>query len=178
MTTVAGLIADGKVYIGADSRTTRGWEYADGVDKIMRRGDMLIGHAGDVRATQIVRYVFDIPEHPADVSDERYFVAHFVPALRKTLKDEAYASVENNQETQDSWFLVAYHGALYTIQTNYTAFKEVRPYCAIGSGSDYALGAFSATEGIAPRERITRAIRAGTTFDVCSGGDVQIAVLE
>lgn len=178
MTTIAGLVHDGKVYMGADGRSTNGWQYMDGAEKITRRGEMLIGHAGTVRAAQIVQYIFDIPEHPDDVSAERYFVAHFIPALRQTFKDEAYASVENNQETQESWFLVGYRGALYSIETNYTARKERRAFYSIGSGSEYALGAFSATEGLAPEERVTRAVLAGINFDAASGGDVQIAVLE
>lgn len=178
MTTVVGLVDGGKVYMAADRRITNGWQYEDGAEKITRRGEMLIGYAGIVRGAQIVRYMFDIPEHPEDVGAERYFVAHFIPALRQAFKDEAYAAVESNQETHDSGFLVGYRGALYDIESNYAVLKGHRGLCAIGSGSEYALGALSVTENVDARVRIEKAVRAGISFDAASGGDVQIEVLE
>lgn len=178
MTTIAALIDGDTIYMASDSRTTRGWsQYMDANQKIIRRGEMLIGHSGAVRGAQIVEHTFQIPEHLEGVPTERYMVASFIPALREAFKDQAYSQVDDNRESQDSQFLIAYRGALYTIESDFTALKERRNFYAIGSGSAYALGALQTTIGEPARARIERAVQTAISFDSGTGGAVQVEVL-
>lgn len=61
-------------------------------------------------------------------------------------------------------FLVGYKGKLYNLEADYQVGVPKASFDAVGCGSDLALGAMFATEGLPPEQRINAALAAASTF--------------
>lgn len=181
MTCIVGLIDNGKVYIGGDSCVSRGYvQQTMSSPKVFRNGHFLIGYSGSLRMAELLRFAFSPPEHPKDISTERYFATLFADALRTTLKDAGNATKNNEQESSTGYFLVGYQGRLITIEADYSFTEVADGWDAIGSGNEVALGAMHATKDMSliPQKRIELALDAASTY--CRGvcGPFTVEVLE
>jgi hypothetical protein len=124
---------------------------ASGFTKLAKNGPYLIAAAGDLRAINILQYAFTPPNpKAADKSSlDKFMTNQFLPALRKCFEDEGYgeSSRIDSKDTRrapagnDSDILVAVKGVIYEIGGDYSWTRESRSIYAVGSGSDYALGA-------------------------------------
>lgn len=171
MTCIVGLVEHGKVFIGGDSCVSRGYiqQTMTAQKKVFRHGNFLIGYSGSLRMEQLLQFAFSPPEHPKDLSIERYLATLFVDALRNALKEAGNAMKQNEQESSPGYFLVGYQGRLVTIESDYSFTEIADGFDAIGSGNEVALGAMHATKDMSliPQKRIELALEAAAAY--CRG---------
>ena len=166
MTTVVGIKGSDFAVLAADSRLTSIND--DGMvmsvqtagashPKIASVGNYLIGTAGDVRAINIISYVFHPPQPPPSLSGKRldeFFTAKFIPALKECFDSHGYSmpvrETSNHLAEQSSDLLVAINRTIYQVENDYAWTVDVSGVFAIGSGSEYALGALSILCGEMP----------------------------
>lgn len=141
MTCIIGIEHEGKVYIGCDSISLNGWSKdITAVKKVFRKGDMLIGIAGNPRQMQILQYfVMDMP-HLHGTSDEEYLVRAIVEPARVAFRERGFTEMQDGRETGAS-FLIGYRGKLYSVENGFQLCRSERGYAAMGVGDDFALGA-------------------------------------
>lgn len=165
MTTIVGLVHDGKVYMGGDSQTTRHW--TQGIlrhSKVfyLPKAGLLVGCTGLSRYVDIVKYHADV-----ELTTQRHdilekLVTVFVPSVREALKTHAASMTENGQEHADeSCMLIGYQHRLFVLDSKFSVTEYERGFDAIGSGGDIALGAMAVLSSrMNPEARIKRALQA------------------
>lgn len=148
MTCIVGLIDEqGNIYMAGDAAVSSGYDLTiKRTPKVFAKGDMVFGIAGYWRLGQVIQYLYEFPEHPADMETEEYIVAYFVEGLREALKEAGHARKEQEQEHHGSSILVGYRGQLFEIEGNYQVTDADTDFYAIGSGAPYALGALYARQ--------------------------------
>ena len=179
MTCIAGLVCDGKVWIGCDSLVSNTWEQTVRKEsKVFKVGDFLIGVCGSCRVTQLVQYAFTPPRLPANADDlSRYMVTEFVDALRNTLKTGGVAEKRNEAEVGGTC-LVGIHGRLFEIEADYQVGEAACGYSAIGSGGPVARGSLFSTKGNDPKDRIQLALRSAEEHAVGVRGPFNVLTVD
>lgn len=155
MTTIVAVQGDGYAVLCTDSRiatiddsggsnpvTTLGY----GMSKIAQNGPYLLGAAGDVRAINILHHVFTPPTPPSNLKGKKldaFITAKFIPALRECFEKQGYGSSEPGKAPaeQNSLIILSIHSTIYVIDGDYSWASDAQGFYAIGSGSNYALGA-------------------------------------
>jgi len=167
MTAVAGLVDNGKVWMGADSAGVGGLSLAIRSDpKIFKTGEFLIGYTSSFRMGQILRYFLSPPVPHEKQADFEYMVKAFVPAVRTALKDHGYLKYDNSRETIGT-FLVGRRGKLFMIEDDLQVGELATPYAAVGCGQDLALGSLHTTHAMKKMrafDRIDAALKAAEAF--------------
>jgi ATP-dependent protease HslVU (ClpYQ) peptidase subunit len=162
MTCIVGLVHDGDVYIGGDSAGIAGLSVSLRADeKVFGNGPFIMGFTTSFRMGQLLRYKFSPPAQTVHQDDMEYMVTSFIDAVRQCFAGNGFgdkdASVGGN-------FLVGYKGKLYNIESDHQVGVPKLTYDAVGCGTDLALGAMYATEGLPPEDRINAALAAASTF--------------
>jgi ATP-dependent protease HslVU (ClpYQ) peptidase subunit len=132
--------------------------------KVFAVGDMLIAITGSPRYDQILKYHVSIEPQGKGQSDKEHLVKNFIDPFRRTLKEYGFSKVESNEEKVDEWMMVGYRGRLYTVYGDFQIGRFVDAFTSIGSGDQYALGAMSVLEGMSPKKRIKKALKAAARF--------------
>ena len=161
MSTVVGIVNEGKVYIGADSlaSTEEGDARPMKCSKIFKNGPYLIGFIGSVRGGQILYPHYFKP--PKDIMD--------LPDAIMAQCTEKGCSVTSTEGTylHACNFLIGYKGKLYEILVDYQM-NEISEYTAIGGGACYAFGSLHTTnkmkEDFTPKMRMELALEAAEYF--------------
>lgn len=147
MTTIAAVQGENWVVVGYDSRVTEEQKiYTLPKDngKLFKNGNYLLGVAGDMRAINLLSYVFKPPAVPPTthgVRLDKFISNSFIPELKKCFEDASYSK----DGDQDSQVMCIINGTIYEIGNDYSWARDETGVYAIGSGSDYALGAILAT---------------------------------
>lgn len=165
MTCIAGLVHDGKVYIGGDSAGVNSvYDLTVRADeKVFRNGDFLFGFTSSFRMGQLLRYALSPPNlYGRDVMT--YLCTDWINAVRDCLKSGGYARKENETESGGT-FLLGFKGRLFEVHGDYQVGEPVDRYAAVGCGDSYAKGVLyaSANSQIAttdPEPRILLALAA------------------
>ena len=110
---------------------------------------------------QLLRYKFSPPAQTVHQNDMEYMVTSFIDAARQCFSANGFG---DKDATRGGTFLVGYKGKLYTVEGDYQVGIPTAPFDAVGCGSDLALGAMYATEGLSPEQRINMALSAASTF--------------
>ena len=178
MSVVVAIKQNGIVYLGADSRVTRGGTKSTLKNpnnyKIWQVGETpacLMAHVGNLRDANIVRLMDDlVTEYDIHKNrvDYRYVVKHVVPDIIRALQDVGYLKDEQYFEHMDSRYFFAYKDKLFLINSSGCVI-EIEDYAAIGSGEDQAIGSLISSEGEEPKSRIIKAIKASAASDVFVG---------
>lgn len=165
MTCIAGLIYNGKVYMGADSAGVSGLSLTLRADqKVFYNGSFLMGFTTSFRMGQLLRYNFKPLEHPKDMDIYEYMVTKFIDTVRECLKEGGYA-VKNDKKESGGNFLVGYKGRLFHIESDYQVGENIISYDACGCGKELALGSLYSTENLEnPYKRIELALMAAEQF--------------
>jgi hypothetical protein len=106
----------------------------------MKNGSYLLGAAGDMRAVNLVGYVFKPPViNPTSygVKLDKFITTHFIPELKKCFEENSYSK----DGEHDSQLLVIVNGTIYEIGEDYSWAHDSFGVYAVGSGAHYALGA-------------------------------------
>lgn len=172
MTCIVGIEDRGSVYIGGDSAGVDGHSLRTDVrsdEKVFILDKrFIIGYTTSFRMGQILRYSFDPPEHPRNVSDIRYLSTLFVDAMRASFNSKGYVQRTEGGQESGGTFLLGYRGKLYVIYDDFQIAKNKLPYAAVGCGEELALGSMFTSEGERSAEkRIHTALDAAVKF---SGG--------
>lgn len=150
MTTIAAFQGPSWAVVGFDSRVTEGsrvFVLPESSGKVVESGPYLLGAAGDMRAVNLLAYTFKPPVPAATevgVKLDRFMSSKFIPALKHCFDDAQYGEKGN----QESTVLAVIRGRVYEIGSNYEWCHDAEGLYAMGSGSDYALGAmYAARDG-------------------------------
>jgi hypothetical protein len=177
MTTIVGVQYQDKCVIAADNQVTdevgRRFLHPD-MKKIAKRGDFLVAGSGEVQPCDVVQHFWTPPKMTSkDAADIYHFViTKAMPSMRKCLQDNGYDFNEGKGEGKSSeqrfHFILAVGGELFDIAEDLSVCRSADGFYAVGSGSEYALGALAA--GAGPKEAVEIACR----FSVYSSGEVQV----
>lgn len=160
VTVILGAVDNTTMYMGSDSQVTYGNSKGVVKDlKVFKKGDMLFGVCGSPRIIQLLHYSLNLPEQPKNFPDYAYMGSYFIDAVRECLKVGGYSKIDNNIETGGD-FLVAYHGVIYDIDSNFSVTHFEKEVAAIGSGDETAIGAFCAFRkmGLGIKESLKKSI--------------------
>ena len=169
MSVVVAIKENGKVFVGADSQSSRG-EFKKTtcnpnnfkIWKVRGANNCVMGAVGNKRDSNIVKLmnhlVTDYDAYNNNI-DFEYVVKSIVPDIRNELRK--YEFLKEDCSFFDSSFIFAFKDQLYTIGCD-GAVLEIDDYMAIGSGESEALGSLISTEGLPPQERIIKAIKASS----------------
>lgn len=187
MTCICTLKTNNTIYMAADRRLSDDDKYITLPEpKIAFKHDLLIGAAGDSYLCNIVLESFSWP-YRGDETPNHYMFNVFRPKFIKFLKDLGHIDKEstilNSKSEDEVRLLAAFDEFIYQVDISAEAFsieQVTNKYCAIGSGSDFALGALLATEGLnlKPQGRLKRAINAAASFSVSCDDNIDILRLE
>ena len=163
MTTIVGMQGDGFAVICTDSRIsddTGGTlsTLGQGMSKVAQNGPYLIGAAGDVRAINILHHAFAPPTPPSNLKGKKldaFMTVKFIPALRECLEKQGYSYFDKDSNftaTFESTIITVIHSTIYVIDGDYSWASDSNGLYAIGSGSDYAIGAMNV---LIPKNKLT-----------------------
>lgn len=169
MTAICGFCTNKKVYIGGDSAGSYDGDVHIREDqKVFINDEYLFGFTGSFRMGQVLRYCFVAPERSEGISDFKFLVSEFIPAIQQTLSESGVELQENGIKSGGT-FLLGYRGSLYIIYDDYQVAKSIDNYAACGYGEAYAIGAMYAINDydILPKQRIKIALEAATKYTGC-----------
>jgi ATP-dependent protease HslVU (ClpYQ) peptidase subunit len=168
VTCIIGVVQHDVVYLGADSCVSNSSsQEITARSKVCAVGDFLVGASGYVRFNNILTYQFTPRAQEPGEDDEHYVVVAFADALRLRLKELGYVNTDEGQDTMThNDALLAYHHQLYYLSTNFSVTTNRDNLFAIGSGSDFALGAMWAMRDVEVETRIRTALEISAHFAV------------
>lgn len=167
MTIIIGLEDKGTVFMGGDSAVTTWPNCVEVVrdKKVFFMGDMLLGSAGALRTSQIVRHGLSFRYQFEQESLMDYLVNGIAEPMRDALKERGASKIEANEETSLNWWLLGYRGKVYEIDGGFSITNTTRGFTAIGSGRDFALASMLALKHLPPKERILESLKIAGKFD-------------
>ena len=163
MTTIIMHETEDEVLIAFDSKVSGGGATnSTSAQKVFvnTSADVIIGVAGLARAAYALRYA-DLPvidEHDWDV--DRYVTMELLPAIHEVVN-----TYGDEDDTDYSQFLAVVRGRVYDITAGSWTRNPSGVY-GIGSGSDYAIGAYAAGADLAEAVEIAAEFDAATNDDV------------
>lgn len=179
MTCIVGVVHEGRVHMGADSRIF----YEDSTalgrydHKAWQMAPYMIGVAGSARICQLLRSLLTLPRPPGGKKDDlfSFVMAVMPPEIRRCIVESGAAKAEDTEWNVE--MLVGVRGHLFTVDSDLTVLEHPQ-YTAIGSGTPYALGSLRRTEKQTPRIRIQRALTDAAEFCASVGPPYHFMVEE
>ena len=176
MTAVAGVVHEGRVWIGGDSGGVSNWDLTNRRDpKVFTNGPFVMGFTSSFRMGQLLQYALTAPQHPDDLDTFAYLCTLFIDAVRACLKTGGYAKTDNAVESGGN-FLVGYRGRLFEVDSDFHVGESTDGYLAVGSGTAILHGALFATPELPPRDRLLRSLAAAEHHNIGVRGPFVIAV--
>ena len=173
MTTIIMKEHEGGVTIGFDAQTSAGYQnYESPVPKVIVNNGVIFGIAGDVLDANIIQYA-DLPSaEDAGWDVDRWVTNDLIPAVMQALVERHATSFENNKIETGNTILAAVKGRVYQIHGDTSWVRRTDGTYAVGSGSEYALGALRA--GVDIRE----ALDIASYHDMGTGGTMRVLQAE
>lgn len=183
MTTIAAVQGNGWAVVGFDSRVSddnRVYQLPKNQGKVSQNGSYLIGAAGDMRAINLMSDVLITPPPPpyADERLDKFMSNKFIPTLKSCFDEAQYG----DKGEHESSIVVIVNGVIYDIGTSYDWCRDAYGLYAVGTGSQYALGALnSMAEGknrtlAAAKQMVKDAVRIACRLDSSSAEPVNLLV--
>ena len=177
MSVVVVIKEKDRVYIGADSQMN----CASGKRTVLAKNNYKIwnvkgvkncvmGHVGDVKDKCAIAAMKNlVTKNDVDKNNINYdyVVTKINKKIIKELISYQYISSDKPYSDLSSAFVFAYKNHAYII--HYGAVIEIVDYFAFGSGEDEAVGSLSTTEGLPAKERIVKAIKASSRYELSVG---------
>lgn len=177
MTCIAGLVHEGRVYLGADSAGVAGWDLTIRKDrKVGVVGPMAIGFTTSFRMGQLLLRGFSPPRFHEGDDPYHYLLDQFVDAVRSRLKSGGYAKVDGGRD-EGGAFLIGLRGRLFHMEADFQVGEAADGFDACGCGQAYAKGALAATHGD-PEKRIKQALRVAEQFSAGVRGPFHIVATD
>lgn len=137
MTCIVGVEFKGQVYLAGDKQGT-GWNGKSNYSqpKVFKNGHAIFGFCASYRYGQLLETALRGIIEPANRKDIYPWLCRtFIPEFKKVLDDGGCDEKEGN-------FLMGLKGQLWEVQNDMSVLRTVDGYAAIGSGEEYARGAF------------------------------------
>lgn len=165
MTCVIGLVEEGKIYMGADSAVSNGWQVDQTArSKVFRVGEFLIGTCGSVRVSGLLRS-FSVRKMYVGEDCDEYMVVGVAEAIRKCMKDGGVVIEQDGDRMAGrSTAIIGFHSKLYFLGNNFHIDRYIVPFMSIGLGSLFAMGAMRAYHGLPPEKRIRESLKVAAFF--------------
>lgn len=153
MTTIAAVQGPTWAVVGSDSQISeeygRTYTLAKAGSKVTKNKKYLLGAAGDVRAINLLAYVFRPPNAQSfvDARLDRFITSDFVPALRDCFEKNGYGDRRNNETgaaESGSQVLTVINGSIYVIGEDYSWVRDALGLYGMGTGGDFAVGVLHA----------------------------------
>lgn len=182
MTCIVTYKKSGKVFMGADSNGTNGYNvFSRKDDKIFEKNRMVFGFTSSYRMGQLLKWKLDIPKHPVKMGVDSYINTLFLDAVIECLESGGYSTIEGNRKSSGV-FLVGYRGRVFNIGDDFSIAESADKFEAIGSGAEVAKGSMSAllkySKGISPQKLLTLALKSASEHVESVGGRIVLKVLE
>lgn len=161
MTCIAGLVHDGRVYMGGDSAGVSGMDLHIRADeKVFNLGpSMVLGFTSSFRMGQLLRYRLEAKPPDGDEDLHRWMCTEFVDRVRAVLADGGFRKRENEVEHGGD-FLVGVRGTLFGIAEDFQVTHDRASFAAVGCGAEFARGALYASPRVMPAQKIIHALEA------------------
>ena len=146
MTTVIAIQHQDGVTMIADSQINAAGQpyFHSDMVKIISRGKYLIGVAGRVVALQAIQNSWTPPSLGTYKGKLYNFViTKVIPSLKSFIDDSKLFSDKEKEDGDLFSILLAINGEVFEIDQDYAVARRESGVYAIGSGSDYALGALT-----------------------------------
>lgn len=163
MTCIAGLVQDGKVYMGSDSAgaNDRGDLDLCRSPKVFLNGPYLIGASGSGKAHQLLKYL-SLPEHYSSIDPYRWAYENILPEIKEAIRKANWTPEESFEA------LIGFSGRLFHIWGATQVGESGAGYDACGSGAQVARGSLFTSHGDdGAEERLRCALEASERF--CMG---------
>lgn len=186
MTTILAIQGDGWAVIGSDSQ----WSTDDGrigkstQPKVVSIGKYLVAIAGYTRGANIIQHTFTPPAPPKTqgIKLNKFVVSQFIPAYKAVLETGGIGLPQYDGEVAKTPIdtLMVVNGVIYQIDDDYGTDMDSNRLYAIGSGSDYGLGALQAlTEKkrlnmVTAKQSILKALSISAKFDSGTGAPFHV----
>ena len=148
MTVIVAAKIDDGICLAADSLTTAGWEklYSDR-SKLWTADPYVLGAAGSVRASQVVKHFTSWPKYRADEDTdlEAFLVKSIVPAIFTGSADKGVISSTNGVNRLGCALVIAWGDHLAQVWPDGAVAVPRSGRCAEGSGYAEALGYLGST---------------------------------
>jgi hypothetical protein len=168
MTAIAGLVHEGRVWIGGDSAGVA-WNttVARGDAKVFRNGEAVFGFTSSFRMGQLLRHSLELPAVNTKALD-RWMCTVFVDAVRACLKNGGYAETNNGVESGGT-FLVGIRGQLFEIGNDFQVGEGIDHWGACGCGEQHVLASLwttaqTKTHANDPEARLRLALQAAENY--------------
>lgn len=182
MTTIVGVQGENFAVVAFDSLVTEGEKkfiLPRSMPKVVRRGNSLLGAAGDLRVTNLLSSS-RLPNPSEKLSGKKldaWVGKTFIPALRTAFVTAGY----DDDGEQASVILASFNAVIYEIGNSYEFVRDARGLYGIGTGSSFALGHLVGMPGMRKNISLARAaaraaVEIATQFD--SGSSHPVHVLE
>lgn len=184
MSVVIGLRDGPFTVIGCDGRLSNDdYIVADDVPKwvALRGSPYYVGIVGQYRGLSLVAEQADTLVSLSPDASFREAVPKIARAVREILKGDGWVdeAADGKPRWLDLEFLIAWPGGLAHVSGVGTV-REIDTHIAIGSGSDYALGALWAMQtagGVTAEDRVEIALGAAMRYSQSCGGKVLVHVV-
>lgn len=159
MTCIVGLVSGDSVFLGGDRAATDGGLGRTLIKepKVFEKGDVGFGVCGLPKVMDVVQHVVELP--PFNGGDAKaYLVASVVPTVREALKKyECTETARGGQQQFHGAMLIGFRGRLFLMEGNFQLVEAAKPWAAVGSGQEPALGSLRQSKGLA-RDRLIEAL--------------------
>lgn len=179
MTVIASIIENGDIWMASDQQSSGHTKMIHESLKVFRNGDFLIGVAGMVRISNLLRHSFEPPKRHPDTDLTKFMVTDFVNAMRQCLHQGGQLETDKGVESAWQQIVVGYQGSIFIVGAGFEVVTSNVPWMATGTGSEVALGSLWATStlGWTPEQRLDNAVQAAIAMDVYCGGRPEIMCL-
>jgi ATP-dependent protease HslVU (ClpYQ) peptidase subunit len=181
MTIIAGVVADGRVYLAADSCSADGTRRVRQTEpKVWRDGPCVVGVSGSHRLAQVVCYHTSF----ADLNGGAlaWLLREYIPRLKQVTAELGGTEKDGDTTFLDGDIIIGYRDVLFWIDSECSVVPIATAFAAIGSGAPYALGALWGSNWVGndtpTRTRLTQAVKAAQFFDVYCGGEIVIVATD
>jgi ATP-dependent protease HslVU (ClpYQ) peptidase subunit len=157
------------VTIGFDSQVSMGWQAEDlEQPKVFVNRGIVYGVAGALVDSNTLKYA-DLPSvAEVDWDVDRWVATRLLPAIRGALQAAGVLEVNNGKIKSGCSILAVVKGRVYNIGHDTAFSRNTKGIYAIGSGSDYALGAMAADA------TIRQALDIAAAHDMGTGGRLTV----
>jgi hypothetical protein len=158
MTTIAGIVTKGSVWLGGDSCISFG-DRVEVVEepKVWTTRGIAFGAAGPLRGLQLLQYCLDVPQLPRKRTNDalaQWLTGPLPSAIR------ACYGTEKDIECD---VLIGVRGWLVVLDSDYSWIRPVDGIGAVGAGADTAVATLRAGgKRAAAKTRLARALSAAT----------------
>lgn len=143
--------------------------------KIFGLGDSyLIGVSGCTKVHNVLAYMLNPSNFSHTIKDPmKHINVEFIPHVMLLLKQNDCLPGRDSQHGHHLSLLVAYSGKIFQVAEDLSVVETKQEYSAVGSGSDYALGALAALQeyDLEIKNKLKKSLQAANKFDLYTGAD-------